>query len=969
MAKAQDTNPVSVVRQIDSLIEVSRSLTAERDFKKALEVNTLAENLALETLGQESMAYGSCCFNRGRVNNFSNNFLEAEKWYLESIAIWEKTIGKEHPDYAASLNNLGSLYVNMGEYEKAEPRLLEAVAIRGKVMGKQHLDYAYSLQNVGMLYTRTGAYEKAETIYAEAIAILASVLGTEHPNYASFLNNFGVLYQTMQEYEKAEPLYREAFSISEKTLGKESPIYALRLLNLAGLYNYERAEPLYLEAMAIFEKTLGKEHPYYAQSLDVLADLYRRTEKYDKAALVGLEAQALQEKVHGKEHPEYAHSLSNLGLAYKGMGEFKKAERLLLEAKNIREKKLGKEHLHYAFSLLNLALLYIEMDRPDKAEPLTAEAIAVQRDVLGKEHLDYAWSLTYHGRVYEAKGEYGKAEPWYREADKVWKQILVKSSRYLSEQELARITKQFANSGELFFSLALKNTAPGIELLRSCYDNALFYKGFLLTAVSQIRNLAQSDPVTTEQFNLLKSYHRRLAQEYAKPIAERKGVAQLEEQANDLEKELARSVAGLGDAFRQVDWQEVQAGLRQGEAAVEFVSFQYYDQKLTDRMMYAAMVLRPGDKAPAFVPLFEEKELLPLLGASLLKVNALYGEAQGQKSLYELVWQPLEPHLRGVRTVYCSPAGLLHRINLGAAALNQREAVADRYRLIRLGSTRQLAVPGPSRTLGRQAYVVGGVRYERNDAAIALANTALSRSANSGQPYQMDEPPRGRYLDYLPGSKDEAAEIQKMLMAAGTPVQLDTGYYATEERFQNIGLSGLSPRILHLATHGFFFLNPKSKPGDVSRGKEGGVEVFKMSEHPMLRSGLLFAGAQEAWSGGRPPEGQEDGICTAYDISQLDLSNTELVVLSACQSGLGDIQDTEGVYGLQRAFKIAGAKYLIMSLWEVNDQATQGFMIAFYRQWLQNGLPIPDAFHAAEAQMKAQHPDSPYLWAGFVLVE
>jgi CHAT domain-containing protein len=185
---------------------------------------------------------------------------------------------------------------------------------------------------------------------------------------------------------------------------------------------------------------------------------------------------------------------------------------------------------------------------------------------------------------------------------------------------------------------------------------------------------------------------------------------------------------------------------------------------------------------------------------------------------------------------------------------------------------------------------------------------------------------------------------------------------------QSIGQGKTSPRILHIATHGFFFPDPQDTLK--SRQRSSGEEpVFKLSDNPMIRSGLLLAGANHAWKTGKPLRpGMEDGILTAYEISQMNLRNTELVVLSACETGLGQIEGNEGVYGLQRAFKIAGAKYLLMSLWQVPDKQTQELMEVFYKNWLEGGKNIPEAFREAQKTMRAKY-SNPFFWAGFVLVE
>jgi CHAT domain-containing protein len=215
----------------------------------------------------------------------------------------------------------------------------------------------------------------------------------------------------------------------------------------------------------------------------------------------------------------------------------------------------------------------------------------------------------------------------------------------------------------------------------------------------------------------------------------------------------------------------------------------------------------------------------------------------------------------------------------------------------------------------------------------------------------------------LPGSRLEIIRLKEIFEKAGTQINIDSGSRAIEETFK--GLDGLSPHVLHLATHGFFLpvAPTKQKPiDDITSGSN----AFSLQQNPMFRSGLVLAGGNEAWKGKQLKYGREDGILTAYEIAQMDLSNTELVVLSACETGLGDLEGNEGVIGLQRAFKIAGVKQMIMSLWKVPDQETMELMTSFYTNWL-NGDPPRNALRSAQLKMREKY--SPYYWAAFVLVE
>jgi len=974
------------IKQVDSLIQVSRGLAAKGDFDKALELYTTSEYIAIEKFGKGSALYAKNCFYKGVVYHFKTDYPQAEKWYLETLVIRKQVLGKENLDYANSLNNLGVLYFDMGNYEKAEPFYLEAKGIREKVLGKEHNEYAASLNNLAIIYWSMGNYEKAEPIYLESKAIREKVLGKEHPKYAEILNNLGALYMYMGNYEKAESFYLEAKGIREKVLGKEHPNYAGSLNNLGVLYknigNYEKAKSFYLEAKAIQEKVVGKEHPDYALSLNNLAGLYSTMGNYEKAEPFYLEAKEIRKKVVGIEHPDYANSLNNLGVLYFAMGNYEKAEPFYLEAKAIREKVLGKEHPDYAYSLTALGGLYRNIGNYEKAEQFYLDAKAIQEKVLGKEHPNYASSLNNLGVLYALTKRYYESEQLEKEFLMLNQNRLTKSVSFLSEKELANYAQTFQGNGNQLSSFIsnrlIEKKALGI-LPSLNFDHILFLKGFLLSSAIRLNFLTTSLPEAQIQKNLLKSYNVQLSKELSKPLNQQKYVAELEEKANIAEKKIAQLVNGNDVSKEQVKWQQVQNTLKASEAAIEFFHFKLVFPKKTDSIIYAALLLKPGLAQPLFIQLFEQKALDTLLVSKSERrsdyVNDLYTMANRgasaigakRRSLVELIFKPLEKELDGITTIYYSPSGLLHRINLDAIPVSETETLADRYNLVVLNSTRQLVIPSVVKNTTNDAVLFGGIRYEVDTTLLSNQPIFASKAESQLSFNQNNSQSRGGSWDYLPGTEREVNAIEKITTSGGIKTTLKKGYDGTEEAFKNIGANNASsPRILHIATHGYFFPDPKEKNSKTIFGDD--EPVFKLSDHPMLRSGLIMAGGNITWKGEKTLEGREDGVLTAYEISQMNLSNTELVVLSACETGLGTIQGNEGVYGLQRAFKIAGAKYLIMSLWQVPDKQTSLLMTTFYKKWLENKMNIPDAFHAAQKELRDIGLD-PYQWAGFVLVE
>lgn len=1011
---------------ITSLNNLANMYLEMGDYKKTeifyLESISIREKIS----GKEHPDYATGLNNLANLYYTMNNYEKAERLYLEAKAIREKVLGQKHADYAASLGCLANLYWSMGNFVKAEPLFWEAKTIQEKILGREHPTYTSTLLNLANLYRDMSNYEKSEPLYFEVKHIREKVLGKEHPYYANCLNNLAILYCYMGDYEKAEPLYLEALAIRGKTLGKEHPFYAECLNNLAVLYsdmgNYEKSEQLILESLATMGKKLGKEHPYYANCLNNLAVLHRDMGNYTKAEQLYLESLVIQEKLLGKEHSDYAETLMNLAILYQTIGENRKAEHLYYEAKTIFEKVLGKEHPSYALSLGNLANLYSIMGEYEKSEHLHLEANAIFEKVLGKEHPRYASSLGNLANLYVEMGRYEKAELLYLQAKVIWQKVrgkehpdyatsldnlavlylkmglfkepvelykelaplnqslLLKSSSHLSESELNNYAETFSLNQDQLLSFTGIAPTQTVCLPPLAYSNTLFYKGFLLNTANQVKRLALADSVSTEKYYTLKGYRRRLAAQYAQPIADRDSIliTDLEEKANTLEKELVRTVAGYGEAMRQVRWQEVQQQLKKSEAAIEFVHYRYYNQKAraTDSIMYAALVLLPSDTAPHFIPLCEARQLEAVInqakqGTALSYQDIYFAHTGGKASLYKTLWAPLEPYLKDVTTIYYAPAGLLHRLNLTAIQPTLRETLGDRLHLVELGSTRSLVVPAGYQAAANDAALFGGIRYEMDSAKIVQANidldTDLATRGSSGFVFT-DSTLRGGDWKYLPATEKEITTTDQILQKHGFQTSVRHDYAATEEALLSIGQGKTSPRVLHIATHGFFFPDPKDTLK--SRQRLSGEEpVFKISDNPMIRSGLLLAGANHAWKTGKPLRpGMEDGILTAYEISQMNLRNTELVVLSACETGLGQIEGNEGVYGLQRAFKIAGAKYLLMSLWQVPDKATQELMQAFYENWLDGGKSIPDAFREAQVKMRAKYPN-PFYWAGFVLVE
>lgn len=1053
----QSADSIRVAFQVDSLIQISRALTAKGNLEEALAVNDMAAQLARSRQGERSPVYANTCFNRGRVLFLAGGpgyYREAEKWYIQSRDIREAALGKDHLEYAWSVNNLGAIYDNEGQYAKALEHYREAMSIRAKKLGESHPLYFGSVGNVANLLWKMGQLDEALKLAHEMAAFSEATYGKESPAHAQNLNFLAVLYYGKTNYNKAISLHREVLALRAKISGITHPDYAQSLHNIGNVYlskgmpqqalsshleahsiwntagkanqlffaqnlialgvdyiylgRYREAGDAFREGLILEEKLLGKKSPVYQKALLRASELYEETGELDKAFEYCLKAKALMEEDgNSTSHPEvltrlyslyintgaydkalplalqtqdilikenrthtafYARCLQAIGNIYEEKKAFDKALAYLLEAKDLLKQVSGTETHAYGVCLNNLAILYHDSGDYDKAQQYYLEAYRTWSGLFGENYPNCIRSLHNLALIASDKGDIEAARTYFLAANKGAFYLMETSAGDYTEQELLQYQASFdSRIGSLYY---FSSRHPELFIAGVAFDNALYLKnGLLFNAIERDAAMAHLDQPTQALYQEWKSTRYQLSKHYATPLSERNNdlISELEVLENELDRALAARSFQWVQSRKQIQWKEIQQVLKPGEAALEFVHFKFNNPRPNDSILYAAILLRSDSPEPLFIPLFEEKQLTPLLkgavgGNNFLQINALYQ----QPELYQLIWKPLESTLQGINTIYTSPSGLLHRINLAAIRTPNGKTIGESRQLVIMGSTRQLIQPAPAaNTQTPTAYLAGGIRYHSDTTAItyALRETG-ARSAETT--YQLPFTPdsantRAGKLRYLPATATEVRETGQSLKNARYEVQTDTGFYATEESFRQLGTSGASPTLLHLATHGFFFPDPVN-----SKNLSG--SVFKLSDHPMIRSGLIMAGAQAAWSGTKAPDGREDGILTAYEISQMNLSNTQLVVLSACETGLGDIAGNEGVYGLQRAFKIAGAKYLIMSLWKVDDQSTKAFMTTFYHEWLEQKRSIPDAFRHAQQKMSKTYPN-PYDWAGFILIE
>jgi CHAT domain-containing protein/Tfp pilus assembly protein PilF len=929
------------------------------------------------------------------LNNLANLYSDqglyarAEPLHQRALAIREKALGHNHLDVARSLNNLALLYADQGLYARAEPLHQRALAVLEAALGGNHPDVASSLNNLAVLYYNQGLYGRAEPLFQRALAIREAALGHDHPLVAGSIDNLANLYADQGLYGRAEPLYQRALAIREAALGHDHPLVAKSLNNLALLYMdqglYNRAEPLYQRALAIQEAALGHNHPDVASPLTHLAILYVKQRLYARAEPLYRRAIAIREAALGHSHPDVAKTLNNLATLYVDQGSYDRAKPLLQRAIALQEAGLGNNHPVVASSLANLARLYTEQGLYAQAEPLLQRALAIQEAGLGDNHPLVAQTLGTLAQLRLAQHRLASALPFLTRAFANSEQRLRQEALDFSESRMIGFVEHLYESEQRLYAL-LRAHPRDARVQRLALSAVLLLKGRSVEETADIsRTLYQSlGAKDRDTFERLRGLRTQLAllslagPGSLPPEDYQQRLKKLTDEGDALEADLAkrsaslRAITALPPPAEIVD--RVAASLPKDGALIELVA--YEDRPLVPKPgmprakapgqpRYLALVLFPDASTRAV----DLGPAAPIdLAATRLR-NALANrdvsfQATAQE-LYQRAFQPLLPLLGDTRRLFLSPDGQLGLVSF-AALHDGRRFLLDSFDFIYLTSGREL-LPRPQETVpSSSVFILADPDFSATPhAAPAASGGSLPRAEPSSSLERFFSTLRADLFSTtwvpLPGSRQEAESIQRLLPQA----QLFLGPEATKERLLHLP----TPGILHLATHGFFLedaLTPAGSRGLGHFGALGDNPLAPNPQDPLLRSGLALAGARASAAGSSTPaEPRHDtALVTALELAGLNLWGTQLVVLSACDTGRGDVKRGQGVSGLRRALVVAGAETVVMSLWKVNDDSTRLLMEAYYRNLLA-GQGRASALRGAMRSLRASLPH-PHYWAPFI---
>ncbi|NER93637.1 MAG: tetratricopeptide repeat protein [Symploca sp. SIO1B1] len=944
-------------------IEVSNSLNILAFLYKSQERYEEAETLFYQILemrkrlfGQEHYSVSISLNSLAELYKDQERYEEAETFYRQALEMNKRLFGQEHHSIATSLDNLAELYKDQGKYKAAETLYYQALEMRKQLFGLVHLHVAISFSNLAELYKDRVRYEEAETLYRQALEINKQLFGLKHPRVAHSLTSLGWLYWNQGRYEEAEPLYQQALEVNKQLFGLEHPDVATSLHNLAFLYNsqgrYAEAETIFHQALEMRKRLLGEEHSRVAISLGTLAQLYWNQGKYEEAETLYQQALEMIKQFFGEEHSYVAISLNELATLYSNQGRYAEAELLSRQALEIMKRTLGREHPYVATGLNNVAELYQDQGRYKEAEPLYHQALEMMKRTLGQEHPNVATNLENLARLYWNQNKTSLAIENLTQALAIEETNLVYNAfagferqkrNYLEKTELAA-------TNDVNLSLHLNSAPNDPQAANLGFDTILQRKGRVLSFFSSsLQNLHQSsEPEDKKLLNELTAAYRQLANLiYNRPeklqLKQYKNrVASLEEKVGELEGKLSKRSKDFLQKFQTPSINSIQEILPADNVLVEFAKYRPYNPKAngSGKPHYAAYILTPQGE-PQGIDLGEAEtieEAITLFQEDISDPETPKEQLQeSARNLDKLVMEPVRKLLGDSKHILLAPQAALNLIPFEALVDEEERFLVENYAFTYLTSGRDLLKLTNSNPSQEPPLILANPNFEvPAEIAVGEEVEQLVSSINT----RSIDLSQTRFPSLL-GTKDEGEAIGEKLGV--TPLM---NRQATEAAIKNSN----SPKILHIATHGFFKSSFKSD-----------LEEQTYQDNPLLLSGLVLAGFRKEQSGSN-----EDGILTAQEVSALDLVGTKLVVLSACDTGLGELDAGEGLYSLRRALVIAGAESQLISLWKVEDNATKELMIAYYDKLLAN-QGRSEALRQTQLEMlKGEEYAHPYYWAAFI---
>lgn len=929
----------------------------------------------------------------------------AEDLFREAIDQLIAVVGDQDPDVYDLMGKLAQLYQERGKYNQAEELFTKVWEYDRDTLGEDHPNTIIDYNSLAGIYRLKGEYGKAEAAYLDSLDRMTQAFGDKHPETITITNNLALLFENEGLFDKAEPLYKTALNNAKEVLGEEHPTTLALMNNLAALYEsqgaFDKSEPLYLEAIQLNEEVYGEDHPNTIAGVNNLGYLYLMRGEYDRAEPLFSRVLTNWRTQLGDHHQRTLKALNNLARVYHQQGKLPEAEDMFDQALAMRKEALGAKHPDVVRSMVDLSSLYITQNQLGKAESLLRDTILLSEEILGETHQYTFEAYNLLADLYELKSEFNQAlqtrKTIFERRNTFFERVLWAAGEN-TRQGYIELHKP-----EQDRYLALLSKLGTKEAARQALQVSLSRKGLLLKISSEIHRIVQlsNSPTLSQKAKALDSKRKELASlTLSGPVMEtpeafRKKIARLESELYDLQAELSRASMIYQAASSHVNVDEVFKNLEADEVLVDYLTYNDNGEKIM-------AVVAQTTQSSCYLWWKCQKQQIDLIPIGALgyiqQVVSIYRETiqdemaeeidlleTGQEA-YSTVWRPIKETIGQKKSVYLVPDSVLHLLPFDALVDDDEWYLLQTKDIKVMSSARDLVVAPIPKAEG-EFMIMAGPDYDLEDVIkdkkpILLgrrsAVTNGIRVASTGLRSLSFEPLEGAELEgktikevsdsfvALEGAEEEGLQVKELAEKG----QGQSIIYLQREAEEN-KLRGITkaPEKLHIATHGFFLkAEERLKKRLLSLNRGGTMLTPPPGDNPLLRAGLAFAGINANAPFLGEIDTDNDGVLTAMEVLSLNLTGTQLVVLSACETGVGEIHAGEGVYGLRRSFQEAGVKSVVNSLWPVSDEGTRRLMTAFYTH-LYEGKEARVALKEAQLSMIDSSWNNPYYWAAFVLVE
>lgn len=957
--------PHNNLQYIEGLYSQAKLYQYRDKYDKALVTLQNAKSTVEKYYGNPSEHYAVVSEKYASLQLVLGKYNEAEENINKSLAFFNsQNNNDQNIAYAHSLETLSRFFIVQGKLREAEKTVKKAIKITKNAKENEKVStISDELTNLNIL---TGNYAVTEKSLLEIIKIREGKFGVKHRSLINPLSQLGNLYLITGDYNKAEKLVRRAYKISEEIFGANSVIHAENIKLLLKIYtaigDYDKAEEAGNKALAIQIVCYGKNHLQVASTLNELAMVKLYNNPHDpESEKLFTEAISIINTCLGNNNLNYAEVLKNLSMYYIENGKNQSAEEFLNNANKIWISKLGSVNIHSAEAAFTRGIYFSKEEKFSDAKESFANSKNLYGKIFDSEHPYYVKALSKEGQMAFILNDYKAAVKCLDETTLADLKFIKKYFPSLSDREKNKFWNLIKDDFEFYNTLAIKLSKENPELLQNVYNFNLKTKAILLNSSIKVKEriLSSNNPELIKKYESWIEKKEFLTSALSMNVEQQKensiDIKLLEKEIEALEKDLSEKSESFQVNYEKsdVDWKQVKSLLKPNEYAVEVIRFRYFEKDFSDSVLYAGLIVNENSKLPELVLIpngndLENKYLNYYRNCIKLNVEDQFS--------FEKFWKPFNNSIKQNATVYLSGDGVYNQINLETICGPDKTYLLNQYDIVLVSNTKDLIRGNKMKSekkgnvateLVNKIRLFGNPTYydESNDSKTKDSlyfKTSLSFADS-------------KKIPQLPGAEGEIRHLNALMIKNGWETETYLNNEATEGNLKAIK----DPKVFHIATHGFFM-------EDMEQGyHEGGAD--KNLQNPLLRSGLLLKNGGVLLAKDNIYElNSEDGILTAYEAMNLYLDHTDLVVLSACETGVGKVQLGEGVCGLQRAFLIAGANSVIMSLFKVSDDVTKDLMTIFYDRWIATGSKRK-SFLEAKRIIKEKYKD-PIYWGAFIMV-